>query len=256
MDSEWDQVLASLLVRENKGPPSCLSQGQGIGGPNISQQSVAPPRGGELEPFASSNDRHTCIPLAHRIQRVWLKEKLWRGLLKNGVAWSSPLAVWTEIFAPDLRIFDAPTLVLNRGEIAIIPALRCCDNYLVGICINDKIGVMRHHDDLPTLFSGPEMRDKLFENRAWIEIFLGLIDEERSEVVRIDGKIQQLSLISVPGLSELISAGSLPNSALLRVQLWLLAVWTLGRELQHARLILRRQSRGHIMEREHLNGPP
>jgi hypothetical protein len=40
---------------------------------------------------------------AHRIQRVWLKEKRWRGFLKNCVVWSSPLAVWTEIIALGIR---------------------------------------------------------------------------------------------------------------------------------------------------------
>ena len=43
------------------------------------------------------------VVFAHRIQRVWLKEKLRRGLPKNCVAWSSPLAVWTEIIALGIR---------------------------------------------------------------------------------------------------------------------------------------------------------
>ena len=43
------------------------------------------------------------VVFAHRIQWVWLKEKLWRGLLKNCVAWSSPFAVWTEIIALGIR---------------------------------------------------------------------------------------------------------------------------------------------------------
>jgi hypothetical protein len=34
---------------------------------------------------------------------MWLKEKLWRGLLKNSIAWSSPFAVWTEIIALRIR---------------------------------------------------------------------------------------------------------------------------------------------------------
>jgi hypothetical protein len=43
------------------------------------------------------------VVFAHRIERVWLKEKLWRGLLKNCVAWSSPFAVRTEIIALGIR---------------------------------------------------------------------------------------------------------------------------------------------------------
>ena len=56
------------------------------------------------------------VVLAHRIQRMWLKEKFWRGLPKNCVAWSSPFAVRTEIIALGIRELysagqDSPTIV-------------------------------------------------------------------------------------------------------------------------------------------------
>src|SRR5215469_11737944 len=56
------------------------------------------------------------VVFAHRIQRMWLKEQLWRGLLKNCLARSSPFALRTEIIAPGIReLYSAsqvsPTIV-------------------------------------------------------------------------------------------------------------------------------------------------
>jgi hypothetical protein len=42
---------------------------------------------------------------------MWLKEELWRGLLKNCVPWSSPFEVGTEIIALGIRKFYSASQV-------------------------------------------------------------------------------------------------------------------------------------------------
>jgi hypothetical protein len=50
---------------------------------------------------------------------------------------------------------------------------------------------VRDDYDLAPLASIAEVRHELLENRIWIEVLLGLVDNERALVVHVDGKIEQ-----------------------------------------------------------------
>lgn len=52
-------------------------------------------------------------------------------------------------------------------------------NDLIRVGVDDEIGVVRHHDHLARRLRGDEERDQLVKDRLRIEVFLGLVDNQR-----------------------------------------------------------------------------
>jgi len=51
-----------------------------------------------------------------------------------------------------------------------------CHDDLIGVGIDDQVGVMGDYDCLPALFGSSEALDQFIEDRLRIEVLFGLID--------------------------------------------------------------------------------
>ena len=71
--------------------------------------------------------------------------------------------------------------------------MRAClsDDDLIGVGVDDEIGVVRHHDDLALGLRRDEERHQFVEHGLRIEIFLGLIDDQRAIVGIVERQIEQ-----------------------------------------------------------------
>lgn len=76
----------------------------------------------------------------------------------------------------DIRILKSSTLVVNLGEIARAMRPRRCDDDLIGVGVNDQVGVVSDDYHLPAHAGFSEAVYQLVKHRLRIEILLGLVD--------------------------------------------------------------------------------
>lgn len=62
---------------------------------------------------------------------------------------------------------------------------------LVGVGVDDEVGIMRNYDDLASGFGRDEKRHQLIEHGLRIEILFGLVYDQRAIVGIIESKIEQ-----------------------------------------------------------------
>ena len=72
-------------------------------------------------------------------------------------------------------------------ESSIAALFRCRNYYLIGICINDEIGIMGHHDDLSPPLRTAEVRHEFAVYRVRIKILLRLVDQQGSSILSVQG---------------------------------------------------------------------
>jgi hypothetical protein len=73
-------------------------------------------------------------------------------------------------------VFKRAALIRNQRQSTFsLPSGRGDDD-LIGVCVDDEIGIMRHDYYLSPFPGIPEMRDQLVEDGLRIEILLRLVD--------------------------------------------------------------------------------
>ncbi|MCW0197147.1 MAG: hypothetical protein OJI97_03275 [Sphingopyxis sp.] len=79
----------------------------------------------------------------------------------------------------DRRVLEAAARIGDLGQ--AIPRMRTgrCNDDLIGIGVDHEIGVMRDDDDLALGLGLEEQADEFIIDGLGIEIFLGLIDDQR-----------------------------------------------------------------------------
>ena len=92
---------------------------------------------------------------------------------------------------PNERVFEATAHVGNERQLArsMRPALS--HDHLIRISVNYQVGIVCHDDDLTPLFSITEAMYQLLEDRLRVQVFFGLVDDQRPVVFRINGQVQQ-----------------------------------------------------------------
>lgn len=65
------------------------------------------------------------------------------------------------------------------------------DYDLVGIGVDNQVRIVGDHNDLAVRFGLDKQRHQLLENGFWIEIFLGLVNDQRPSVPVIQGEVEQ-----------------------------------------------------------------
>lgn len=65
------------------------------------------------------------------------------------------------------------------------------DNHLVDISVDDQVCVVRDDDDLPVPACLAEESDQLSENRFRVKVLLGLIDDQRPGILKVQGEVQE-----------------------------------------------------------------
>lgn len=92
---------------------------------------------------------------------------------------------------PNARILQRSTVVSNQRQLARTVRAAIGHDHLVSIGIHHKIGVVRDDDDLAPLLRNPESLHKFLEDRLRVQILFRLIDDQRSDIFRVNGQIQQ-----------------------------------------------------------------
>ncbi len=87
------------------------------------------------------------------------------------------------------------------------------DDDLIGVGVDDEIGVVRDHDDLPPKPSLGEERHEFVEDGLRVEIFLGLIDNERA-IVRSSNLAtnQLLQHVGLPAVAQVLASAGAAHS--------------------------------------------
>ena len=87
------------------------------------------------------------------------------------------------------------------------PYLR--DDDLVGVRVNDQIGIMRDHNHLTFVLGFPEQAHELIEDRLGVQVFFGLVNDKGPIIGVVERKVEKQSTIPrVPGDSLRISTPS------------------------------------------------
>ena len=58
---------------------------------------------------------------------------------------------------------------------------RLSNDDLIGVCVDDEVGIVRHHNDLPVRLAQPDEIIELGINRPVIEIVFRLINKDRGQ---------------------------------------------------------------------------
>ena len=71
----------------------------------------------------------------------------------------------------------------------MFPAAR--HNNLIGVRVDDQIGIVCDDDDLPTGLRLPEPFDQIIINRFGVKVLFGLVENQRPDILSIDREINQ-----------------------------------------------------------------
>ena len=113
--------------------------------------------------------------------------KALRALLKCSFPALQNLANFFSYF----RILKATTLVGKFRKTARPMRTTLGNNHLIGVCIDDEIGIVRDDDYLAPRPCGLKPLDEVLIDRLWIKILLGLVNYQWPVVVGIDCNVQK-----------------------------------------------------------------
>jgi hypothetical protein len=94
----------------------------------------------------------------------------------------------TAHMGPDQGIFETTSQVLDLRKSGRRPPFRF-GNDQIRICVNDQIRVVRDHNDLPSLRGVAKKRHQIRVDRTWVEILLGLVDDQRTLVPLVQRRL-------------------------------------------------------------------
>ncbi len=91
----------------------------------------------------------------------------------------------------DGGILQSTALIGENRQLSLplFPAARHYD--LIGVRVDDQIGIVRDDDDLPADLRLLEPWDQFIKNRFWIEVLFGLVDDQRPVILLIDREVKQ-----------------------------------------------------------------
>jgi hypothetical protein len=106
-------------------------------------------------------------------------------------------------------VFEASAPVRDLWEHPRAVRTASRDNHLVGVGVDDEIGVMRHDNDLTAQLGSAKPPDQLVEDRLRIEVFLRLVDDERPVVVAVDREVEEQEDDAARARRELLDVDAL-----------------------------------------------
>ena len=90
-----------------------------------------------------------------------------------------------------LRILKSASLIGNAWQSAVSMRPGISDDDLVGVGIDDEVGIVGHHDYLAFFLGDDKERDELVENGLRIQVLFRLIDDERPVIGVVEGEVQK-----------------------------------------------------------------
>jgi hypothetical protein len=104
-----------------------------------------------------------------------------------------PLAPFEDIAhsLPDVRALKTARRIADRRQSTGRVRSSLGDYHLIRVGVHNQVRVVRDDDDLTPVLGFDEKPDQLVEYRFRIEIFLGLVDDERAIVRFVEREIQQ-----------------------------------------------------------------
>ena len=87
------------------------------------------------------------------------------------------------------RFIQTARLVADRRQPTGARRPHFRDDNLVRVRVDDEIGVVRDHDDLPASLGRLKQGNQLVVDRLRVEVLLGLVDDQRPVVVIVERKV-------------------------------------------------------------------